>query len=166
MPEPKTRPTSQSVPEFLESIQDERVRRDCWTLVEIMKKATGAEPQLWGPNIVGFGSYRMKYADGKEADWTLVAFSPRKSNLTLYIMPGFANYKSCWPSSGSTPAASPACTSSGSRTSTCRLSQPSSNRRSRTCAPGIRRRVSRGLHLTGTPPPESHTARRTVRPSP
>lgn len=92
MPEPKTRPTSQSVPEFLESIEDERVRRDCWTLVEIMKAATGAEPRLWGPNIVGFGSYRMKYADGRETDWMLVAFSPRKANITLYILPGFAGY--------------------------------------------------------------------------
>jgi hypothetical protein len=92
MPEPKTRPTQQSVSELLESIQDERVRRDCWTLVEIMKAATGAEPQLWGSDIVGFGSYRMKYADGRETDWMLVAFSPRKSNLTLYIMPGFAGY--------------------------------------------------------------------------
>jgi hypothetical protein len=92
MAEPKTRPTSQSVPEFLESVQDERVRRDCWTLVEIMKAATRAEPQLWGPNIVGFGSYRMKYADGRETDWMLVAFSPRKANITLYIMPDFAGY--------------------------------------------------------------------------
>lgn len=92
MPEPKTRPTSQSVPEFLESIQDERVRSDCRTLVEIMKAATGAEPRMWGPNIVGFGSYRMKYADGHETDWMLVAFSPRKANLTLYLTSGFAGY--------------------------------------------------------------------------
>jgi hypothetical protein len=92
MPEPKTRPTSHSVPDFLESIQDERVRRDCWTLVDIMKTATGAEPRLWGSNIVGFGSYQMKYADGHESDWMLVAFSPRKSNITLYIMPGFEGY--------------------------------------------------------------------------
>ena len=92
MAEPKTRPTDNSVPEFLDAIADERVRKDCWTLTEMMKDATGEEPRLWGPNIVGFGSYRMKYANGSENDWMLIAFSPRKANITLYLMGGFEGY--------------------------------------------------------------------------
>ena len=92
MAEPKTRPTDSPVPEFLDAIADERVRKDCWTLAEMMKNATGEEPRLWGPNIVGFGSYRMKYANGRENDWMLIAFSPRKANITLYLMGGFEGY--------------------------------------------------------------------------
>ncbi|MBV7338085.1 DUF1801 domain-containing protein [Chloroflexi bacterium TSY] len=57
-----------------------------------MKEVTGEEPQMWGTSIIGFGSYHFKYASGREGDWMLVGFSPRKQNLTLYIMPGFENY--------------------------------------------------------------------------
>ena len=59
----------------------------------MMKEVTGAEPQMWGPSIVGFGAYHYKYESGREGDWFLVGFSPRKQNLTLYIMAGFKRYE-------------------------------------------------------------------------
>ena len=92
MAEPKTKLTRASVDDFLQSIEDDQVRKDCLRLVDIMQKATKAKPQMWGANIVGFGSYRYKYASGREGDWMLTAFSPRKQNITLYIMAGFEQY--------------------------------------------------------------------------
>jgi hypothetical protein len=92
MAELKTKPTDQSVEEFLNGVADEQKRRDCHTLVKMMSQATGAEPRMWGDSIVGFGAYRYKYASGREGDWPLVGFSPRKQNLTLYIMSGFEQY--------------------------------------------------------------------------
>ena len=89
MVEPKTQPTKRSVDAFLKSIPDEQKRKDAFTLVDIMRKTTKAEPVMWGSNIVGFGTYRYKYASGREGDWPLTGFSPRKQNLTLYIMSGF-----------------------------------------------------------------------------
>jgi hypothetical protein len=89
MAELKTRPTDKSVETFLEGVPDERKRRDCFTVLELMKKVTKSEPRMWGPSIVGFGSYHYRYASGREADWMLTGFSPRKQNLTLYIMTGF-----------------------------------------------------------------------------
>ena len=94
MTELKTKVNKASVDKFLKSIQDERVRDDCYKILEIMKKATKAEPKMWGTSIVGFGSYHYKYASGREGDWMLTGFSPRKQNLTLYIMPGFDEYDS------------------------------------------------------------------------
>lgn len=93
MAEPKTKPTAKSVAAFLEAVADEGVRRDCRTLVEIMQTATGAPPAMWGPSIVGFGSYRYTYASGRTADWPLTGFSPRKPKLVLYIMAGFEKYE-------------------------------------------------------------------------
>jgi hypothetical protein len=92
MAELKTKPTAASVESFLKAIQDEQVRNDCWTIVDIMQKATKAKPQMWGAGIVGFGSYHYKYASGREADWMLTGFSPRKQNITLYLMGGFDNH--------------------------------------------------------------------------
>ncbi len=92
MAEIKTKVNDASVDDFLNSIKDEQVRQDCWTIVDIMRKATNEKPQMWGSSIVGFGSYHYKYASGREGDWTLTAFSPRKQNITLYIWPGFAGY--------------------------------------------------------------------------
>ena len=92
MTELKTKPNDQSVEEFLNSIKDETKRQDCFTLVEIMKQATKAPPKMWGSHIVGFGSYHYKYASGRDGDWFLTGFSPRKQNLTLYIMGGFEPY--------------------------------------------------------------------------
>jgi hypothetical protein len=92
MAEIKTKLNDASVDDFLNAIKDEQVREDCWAIVDIMQKATRAKPQMWGSSIVGFGSYRYKYPNGREMDWMLVAFSPRKQNITLYISPGFEGY--------------------------------------------------------------------------
>lgn len=89
MSEAKTQPTTASVPEFLARVPDEQMRADSEVLVEIMSATTKAKPVLWGPNIVGFGTYRYVYATGREGDWPLVAFSPRKGNFSIYIMAGF-----------------------------------------------------------------------------
>jgi len=92
MAELKTKRNDQSVDEFLQAIPDERRRKDCYTVLELMKKVTGEEPKMWGDAIVGFGAYHYKYASGREGDWFLTGFSPRKQNLTLYIMSGFEEY--------------------------------------------------------------------------
>jgi len=92
MAELKTKLTQASVDEFLNAIQDAQIRQDCWAVVEIMQEATQAPPQMWGASIVGFGSYHYKYASGREADWMLTGFAPRKQNITLYIMAGFEPY--------------------------------------------------------------------------
>ncbi len=93
MAELKTKENDQSVDTFLSTIEDAQKQADCRTLVAIMQEATGAEPRMWGDSIVGFGHYHYKYASGREGDWFLVGFSPRKQNLTLYIMAGFDNYE-------------------------------------------------------------------------
>ena len=92
MAELKTKRTNASVTAFLDQVSDESRRKDCQTLLRMMKKATKAEPEMWGPSIVGFGDYRYKYASGRENDWFLVGFSPRKQDLRLYIMAGFDKY--------------------------------------------------------------------------
>lgn len=89
MAELKTKLTDASVNDFLDSLKDEQVRQDCWAITEIMRKATNAEPKMWGSSIVGFGSYHYKYASGREGDWMQTAFSPRKQNITLYLSSGF-----------------------------------------------------------------------------
>jgi hypothetical protein len=93
MAELKTQPNDASVEEFLGGVADEQKREDCLTLVELMRQATNAEPRMWGDSIVGFGTYQYKYASGREGDWMQVGFSPRKQNLTLYIMAGFSRYE-------------------------------------------------------------------------
>jgi hypothetical protein len=62
--------------------------------MKLMKEVTGEEPVMWGPSIVGYGSYRYEYKSGRTGEWMLVGFAPRKQNLTLYIMPGFEHYES------------------------------------------------------------------------
>lgn len=86
MAEPKTRPTDESVDAFIDRIDPEARREDCRTLVKMFQEATRQPAVMWGSSIVGFGSYRMKYADGKEYDWPVVGFAPRKSDLTLYLI--------------------------------------------------------------------------------
>lgn len=88
MAEPKTKLTKQSVDSFIKKIPDAQMREDCTTIANLMKEATRSEPQMWGSSIVGFGTRHYKYASGREGDWPLIAFSPRKQNLTLYIMSG------------------------------------------------------------------------------
>ena len=70
---------------FLAKIADARRREDCQAIAEMMRGATGEDAEMWGPSIVGFGRYKMKYADGREAEWPVIGFSPRKKDLTLYI---------------------------------------------------------------------------------
>ena len=89
MAELKTRPRSASVEKFIRGVADEATRRDCRAVMKIMKAATHARPRMWGPSIVGFGDYHYKYESGREGDWFLTGFSPRRQNLTVYIMNGF-----------------------------------------------------------------------------
>jgi hypothetical protein len=89
MAEQKTKPTKASVKEFLNQIPDKERRDDCFTVAKIMEEITGDKPKMWGPSIVGFGTYSYKYASGREGDWPIAAFSPRKKDLTLYMMVGF-----------------------------------------------------------------------------
>ena len=88
----KTTPNDQDVEQFLNSIADERKRKDSFTILELMKQVTGMEPRMWGSSIVGFGSYHYTYESGREGDMILAGFSPRKQNLTLYNMSGFERY--------------------------------------------------------------------------
>ncbi|MDF3026051.1 MAG: hypothetical protein K0S23_358 [Fluviicola sp.] len=82
----KTKPTAASVAEFIGGIEDEIKRKDSFILLEMMKKASGEEPVLWGNSIIGFGNKRYKSErSGREVDWFLIGFSPRKANLSLYI---------------------------------------------------------------------------------
>ena len=88
----KTQPTDQSVEDFIKSIADENRRKDCRAVLQLMKRVTKSKPRMWGPSIVGFGSYHYKYASGREGDWFVAGFSPRKQDLTLYIMAGVPRY--------------------------------------------------------------------------
>lgn len=88
----KTKLNDASVEDFINAVEDEAIRADCFEVAKMMKQATKAEPKMWGSSIVGFGSYHYKGASGREGDWMLVGFSPRKQNLTLYIMAGFDGY--------------------------------------------------------------------------
>jgi len=90
----KTMPTDQSVEEFLSAVPDERKRQDCRSLLDLMKAITGEGPKMWGSSMVGFGQYHYRYASGREGDFFLTGFSPRKSALTVYIMPGCERYES------------------------------------------------------------------------
>ena len=92
MAELKTQPSDDSIEAFLNGVADEKKRQDCFTILELMQQVTDTEPRMWGDSIVGFGSYHYKYASGREGDWFLTGFSPRKQNLTLYIMAGFDQY--------------------------------------------------------------------------
>jgi len=92
MAELKTKKTKASVAAFLDQISDEQRRKDCQRVLKIMKEATGEQPRMWGSSIVGFGAYKYRYASGHEGEWPIIGFSPRKNDLTLYIMPGFADH--------------------------------------------------------------------------
>ena len=89
MAENKTQPTKESVSGFLKKVSDKGRREDCLKVLEIMKDVTGEEPKMWGSSIVGFGRYHYKYESGREGDSMITGFSPRKGDLTLYIMGGF-----------------------------------------------------------------------------
>lgn len=89
----KTKANEASVEEFINSVTDEQKRKDCFEILEMMKQVTDEEPKMWGTSIVGFGSYHYVGKSGREGDWMITGFSPRKQNLTLYLMGGFDTEK-------------------------------------------------------------------------
>jgi len=89
----KTKANSASVADFLNTVADEQKRNDCFAILRLMEEATGEPPKMWGSSIVGFGSYHYKGASGREGDWMLTGFSPRKQNLALYLMSGVEGLK-------------------------------------------------------------------------
>lgn len=88
----KTKPGDGDVQAFLDGVENEKRRTDALEVFALMKRITGEEPRLWGPSIVGFGEHRYKYESGREGDWFVAGFSPRKQALTLYIMSGFSRH--------------------------------------------------------------------------
>ena len=86
----KTAPTGASVAHFLNAVENPVRQQDCRAVVEVMAAETGEAPKMWGPSIIGFGSYRYAYASGRQGEMPLTGVSPRKQSLVLYIMPGFA----------------------------------------------------------------------------
>ncbi len=92
MAELKTKATKASVAAFLRTVDDERKHNDAREVMVLIKDVTGKRPKMWGPSIVGFGSYHYRYGSGREGDWPVTGFSPRKQYLTIYIMPGFSRY--------------------------------------------------------------------------
>ena len=87
MAEPKTKPTGASVTAFIDAVENETRRKDAKVLLKIMREATGEKPRLWGASIIGYGAY-----ESPTGPWPLTGFSPRKANMVVYVMPGFAGY--------------------------------------------------------------------------
>lgn len=90
MAEPKTKPTGKSVTAFVKQVEPERRRAEARVMMQIMRRVTGKRPVMWGPSIIGYGKYHFVYESGREGDWMVTGFSPRKSALTIYLMAGFA----------------------------------------------------------------------------
>jgi hypothetical protein len=90
----KTRATRASVTAFMAAIGDRQMRADAKKVAAMMRRATGKRARMWGPTIVGYGSYHYRYASGREGDFMITGFSPRKQALTIYIMPGFGRFQS------------------------------------------------------------------------
>lgn len=90
MAELKTKKTTASVSEFLNTIEDPKRRADCKRIARMMRDATGNRPAMWGDSMVGYGKYTYQYASGRSGEWFIAGFSPRKRDLTIYIMPGFS----------------------------------------------------------------------------
>jgi hypothetical protein len=88
----KTIANDTSVNAFIDTVEDERKRADSHELIELMRTITGHEPKLWGNSLIGFDSYHYRYASGREGDFFITGFSPRKTALAIYIMPGFDDY--------------------------------------------------------------------------
>ncbi|MEL6823973.1 MAG: DUF1801 domain-containing protein [Calditrichota bacterium] len=89
----KTALNDGSVEDFLNSVEDVKKQEDSFRILKLMREITGEEPKMWGNSIIGFGSYHYKYDSGREGDWFQTGFSPRKQNMTLYIMTGFDRYE-------------------------------------------------------------------------
>lgn len=94
MAENKTKPTRASVATFINGVEDKQKRRDARKVAAMMRSATGSRARMWGENIVGFGEYHYKYASGREGDFLITGFSPRKQALTVYVIPGFKHFES------------------------------------------------------------------------
>jgi len=92
MAELKTKETTESVTEFLDAIPDKARRDDCRKILKMMQTAAKSEPRMWGPSIIGFGNLHYIYETGREGDWFIMGFSPRKQSLTLYLMAGFETF--------------------------------------------------------------------------
>ena len=86
MAELKTKKNTASVEGFLNTIKEKQKREDSFAVLEMFKKVTGEKPEMWGPSIIGFGNVHLKYPSGRELDWMKIGFSPRKQNLTLYVL--------------------------------------------------------------------------------
>ncbi len=93
MAELKTKQNDASVEAFLESVEHKTRKADAYTVLEMMKEVTGEEPSMWGDSIIGFGNYHYVYDSGREGDWFLMGFSPRKTSLTLYMMNSYARFE-------------------------------------------------------------------------
>ena len=93
MSELKTKPTKKIVKQFLDSLENEKRKQDSFELLKLFKDITKQQPVIWGNTIIGFGSYHYKYKTGNEGDWPVTGFSPRKQNLSIYVMLGFDNYQ-------------------------------------------------------------------------
>ena len=91
--ENKTRETDASVEAFLAGVAPERRKRDSLALLDLFRRVTGLEPKMWGESIVGFGRYHYVYDSGREGDFLITGFSPRKAALSIYVMPGFSSYE-------------------------------------------------------------------------
>lgn len=92
MAENKTKPTKVSVTGFLNSIEPEQKRKDAKVIAKIMREVTGNRAKMWGPSIVGYGQYHYRYDSGREGDFMRVGFSPRKQNISVYVVPGFNGF--------------------------------------------------------------------------
>ena len=88
----KTRKNAGDIDAFLQAIDDPEKRRDAKTLLAMMQEVSGEPPAMWGSSIIGFGTYQYQYASGRKGEWALTGFSPRKANMTVYIMNGFTDY--------------------------------------------------------------------------
>lgn len=93
MAENKTQQTRASVETFLNGVKDKVRAADSRVVLQLMRKVTGEQPKMWGPGIIGFGTYHYKYDSGREGDFLRIGFSPRAQALTLYIMGGFPRYE-------------------------------------------------------------------------
>jgi len=89
----KTVETDASVENFINAVDNEQKRKDSWDMIGLMQEITGSEPKMWGSSLIGFGQYHYKYESGREGDFFITGFSPRKTALTVYIMPGFDRYE-------------------------------------------------------------------------
>lgn len=90
--ENKTKPTTVTPEDFIAAVEPERKREEAHALDQLFRKVTGWAPVMWGPSIIGYGSYHYKYATGREGDMCATGFSPRKANHSIYVMPGYADF--------------------------------------------------------------------------